>query len=600
MKTHKRGLALLLAALIAIVWAVPYAGAVSTTTLQISMLTNPAVPTVNDTVYKPEATVNGTVYTLEAGALLVGDKPYVPLKFLGDTMGVKVQWNEKTRLVEMVAGKAKIEFDLAQKQVLINGVSRSSDTIAYMSGDKLLVRLDWFADYTGAKQYYDAAARKIDIVYVKRPDEISDSSEVSQPVAKFTFAKSTYKVGEPIEYVDLSYDPDAEGLPKYEWSGKQDAFFTSGTYSITLKVTDGSGHVSKPYTRTIKISPDVYIPNELEYKMHFLPVGSFIKTDWSMIWAKFWDLPILPTKVVEDRSRTLIVSDSPETIMQKGILYQERVNGKARLYADHVNGTEDKVQFVIMARNTSNKPVTIKTTNKGEVYPSIYANLIGHEASVDFMLHDPQNIAPLVVPPGQGYVYVQMPDFYPGQGVNVFYDVETDGEIEFSFVAMDNSISTPTSASLGFYKPLDFNGHVRGTFPVADKTWNVDMSSFTRPQRLTIGDGKDDPFVAGYDQQRRMEVKNDGNYGMLYHIHADKPRKMAVLLMAKGGVFKGPFKINNNFVMAPGSGVLPAFEKVQVLARTTGKEDSFDIEFTPPAGSAFPIDIIFWPLDELE
>lgn len=589
MKSYRKGMALVLAVLLAIVWAVPNATAISTTTLQISM-----------TVDKPEATVNGSVYGLEAAALLVGDQPYVPLKFLGDSMGIKVEWNGQTKRVEMTAGKAKIEFDMANKQVYINGVSRSTDNVAMLSNEKLMVRLDWLTGYTGAKMYYDAATKKIDIVYVKRPDEISDSSESSTPVAKFTFAKPTYKVGEPINYVDLSYDPDAEGLAKYEWTGRQDAFFTAGTYTITLKVTDGAGHVSKPYSRTLTVTPSTYITDDLTYKMHFLPVGSFIKADWSMIWGHFWDLPLLPTKVEEDRSRTLIVSDSPETITEKGILYQQRINGKARLYADHVNGTENKLQFVIMARNTSNKPVTIKTTNKGEVYPSIYANLIGHEASVDFMLHDPQNVPPLVVPPGQGYVYVQMPDFFPGQGVNVFYDVETDGEVEFSFVAMDNSISTPTSASLGFYKPLDFNGHVRGTFPVADKTWNVDMSSFTTTKMLTIGDGKVDPFVAGFDTQRNMEVKNDGNYGMVYHIHADKPRKFVLLLMAKGGVFKGPFKINGEFVMVPQSGVLPAFEKIQVLARTTGKEDSFDIEFTPPAGSAFPIDLIFVPLDDLE
>jgi hypothetical protein len=37
-----------------------------------------------------------------------------------------------------------------------------------------------------------------------------------------------------------------------------------------------------------------------------------------------------------------------------------------------------------------------------------------------------------------------------------------------------------------------------------------------------------------------------------------------------------------------------------VLARTTGDEASLDIEFTPPAGSAFPIDIVFYPLEELK
>jgi hypothetical protein len=107
----------------------------------------------------------------------------------------------------------------------------------------------------------------------------------------------------------------------------------------------------------------------------------------------------------------------------------------------------------------------------------------------------------------------------------------------------------------------------------------------------------DDPFVKGYDTERQMNVSNEGNYGMIYHIHADKPRKMALMLLAKGGPFKGPFLINGQFIMAPASGIINAFQSIQVLARTSGTEDSLDIEFTPPAGSAFPIDLIFYPLD---
>jgi hypothetical protein len=211
------------------------------------------------------------------------------------------------------------------------------------------------------------------------------------------------------------------------------------------------------------------------------------------------------------------------------------------------------------------------------------------------MLHDPANVAPLVVQPGQTVVYVQMPNFYPGQGVNVFYDIETDGALQISFLSSDPEM--PSTSFLDFTKHLPFDGHVRGTFPMADKTWNVDLTNFTKPTRLTIGDGVDDPFVKGYDTNRQMDVLNEGNYGMIYHIHADKPRKMALMLLAKGGPFKGPFKINGQFMMAPASGVINAFNSMQVLARTTGTEDSFDIEFTPPAGSAFPIDLIFYPLD---
>ena len=348
--------------------------------------------------------------------------------------------------------------------------------------------------------------------------------------------------------------------------------------------------MSKLFKSYVTVVNEPYLV-EVEYPIYMKPVGGFIKTNWSTIWSHFNELPLLPREVKEVQGRTLLVSDSPEEFTTSGILYQDNINGKARLYADHINGTQKKMTMAIFATNNTDKPITIKTTNKGEVYPSVYANLIGSEASVDFLLNNVYTDE-MTVLPHASYVYAKLPEFYPGQGVNLFYDVETDGELQMSFIATDQKLTTTTVKELPL---LSFNGHVRGTFPVSEIQWKVDASSFTKPSVLTIGDNKTDPFVKGYDVMRKLDVVNGGNYGVVYKIHADKPRKMAVMIMARGGVFKGPFKINGEIIPVPYSGVITAFDGLEVLARTTGTEDALDIEFTPPAGSAFPIDLIFYP-----
>ncbi|CAG7648730.1 hypothetical protein PAESOLCIP111_05677 [Paenibacillus solanacearum] len=541
---------------------------------------------------KPDAFLNGQQVTLDAPATILKDKTFVPAKFLGDAFGMKVEWNEKTRMIEMITPTNNILLDSDNKSVWINGYWQKFDDVAAIVNGRLMIKLTWLADYMGAKYTYNNELRRVDVIYTKPPQGIyNPKSGNSKPVAKFTFAKPTYKLGEPVKFVDLSYDPDAEGTIKYEWTGRQEAYFVPGTYPITLTVQDIHGNKSESYTRNLVISNDTYL-SAIEYPIFMKPVGSFITTDWSTIWGNFWELPQLPKTATEDRSRKLLVSDSPEEFTEKGILYQDDVEGKGRLYADHINGTTEKVTLAILAKNTTNQPVTIKTTNKGEVWPSVYANLIGSEATVDFLLGDPLEET-LTVPPNQTFIYKQFPDFYPGQGVNLFYDVETSGKIQFSFVATGEVSQSSLTLPL-----LPFTGHVRGSFPVSQVNWQIDASSFTTPSRLIIGDGKTDPFQPGYDPMRKMEVKNDGNYGVIYKIHADKPRKMAVMIMAKGGVFKGPFKINGDIRLVPESGVITAFDGMQILAKTTGKEDALDIEFSPPAGSAFPIELIFYPLDD--
>lgn len=545
-------------------------------------------------VDKAEAFINGKQIMLESPATIIKDKMFVPAKALADAMGLKVEWNAVTRQIEMTTPGFNIVLDSDRKAVWINGVLNPFDSVAAISKEgKLLIKLTWLADYMGARYTYNDELRRVEIIHTKTPTGIYiPNTGNSNPVAKFNFAKQTYKIGEPVKYVDLSYDPDSEGLVKYEWQGNESVFFAAGTYPITLTVWDAHGNKSETYLRNLTIEDKVYL-SEIEYPIYMKPVGSFIKTDWSTLWGNFWNLPQLPKQVTNDSSRKLLVSDSPEEFTEKGILYQDKVNGKGRLYADHINGTKEKVTLAILAKNTTNKPVTIKTTNKGEVWPSVYANLIGNEASVDFLMNDPRSDS-MEIPANQTFIYSQMPEFYPGQGVNLFYDVETNGEIEFSFVAT-SQVSQTTLSQLPL---LPFTGHVRGTFPVSEVKWNIDASSFTKPNRLIIGDGTTDPFQPGFDPMRKQNVLNEGNYGVVYKIHSDKPRKMAIMLLAYGGIFKGPIKINGEISLIPQSGVITAFDGMQILARTTGEEAALDIEFTPPAGSAFPIDLIFFPLDD--
>lgn len=573
----------MLAAIMALTSCFP-ALAVSSTTMYILLYLD-----------RPEAFVNDELVTLDSPATIINGKTFVPAKFLGDAMGLTVEWDSETNMIHMETPKVHIRLDPTNKSVFINDYWVAFDEVAAIVNGRLLIKLTWLADYMGAKYQYNEELRRVEIVYVKGAEGLSVGGDAdnSRPVAKFALDKQVYRIGEPVKYIDLSYDPDAEGIASYRWEGKQEVFFSPGRHRVSLRVTDGSGHESNEYVRYVEVLKETFL-TELEYALHFKPVNSYIKANWQMLYTHFMNLPELPKKVTTDTSRKLLVSDSPETFTQKGILYQDTINGKGRLYADHVNGTSERVQFVILATNNTDKENTVRMTRRGEVYPSIYANLIGHEATVDFLLGDPEN-QKLVVPPRSSRVFVQMPHFLPDQGINLFYDVETDGEIMFSFLAMD-LISTPVG-TYG-YKPLPFDGHVRGTFPVSEMRWDIDATTYDKPSRLVIGDGFSDPFLDGYDVFREEKVKNDGNYGVIYKIHADKPRKGVLLLLARGGVFKGPFKINGEFVMAPPSGVITAFDGLQILARTTGNEPSLDIEFSPPAGSAFPIDLIFYPLEE--
>src|SRR4051794_8225690 len=62
-------------------------------------------------VDKTDAFLNGNQVKLESPATIIKDKMFVPAKFLGDAMGLKVVWNEKTRQIEMTTPGFYIVLD---------------------------------------------------------------------------------------------------------------------------------------------------------------------------------------------------------------------------------------------------------------------------------------------------------------------------------------------------------------------------------------------------------------------------------------------------------------------------------------------------------
>jgi len=539
-------------------------------------------------VDRQEAFVNGAAYILDSPATVVNGKMYVPVKFLGDTFGFPVAYDAATNTITMKAGETDVFIDLTAKTTLIGGMPGAFDPTFKIINGKLMAQLTWMMDQIGAEYEYDSKLNRVEVTYNPFAGELP-TAQASKPIAKFTFGKPSYKMGEKIKYIDLSYDAEGDGIAFVTWKNKQDAFFAPGEHEVSLQVTDSNGNVSEWFTRKITIENEtLYQP--LDFHMRHAPVQSIVKLDRS----QFANLPKLPMSVTEDTSRTLLVSDSPENITEYGVLYRDTVNGKARLYANHLNMMEQDVQFAIIATNNGTEPVTIETTRQGEVYPSVFVNLIGYQASVDFLVGDASR-PKLTVKPGSSAAYVYLPKLAAGQGINLLYDVETSGEVTFSFAAMIPN--DPVNAVFD-YEELAYDKHVRGTFPVSDLHWNADAASLaTGPVRFTLGDNEDDDFVEGYDVFRQGTFENYGNYGLMYKIRIENPGKATVLLRPRAGAFKGAFKLNGEMVLAPVSGIITQNDGVFVLGRTTGDEPYLDIEYTPPAGSFFPIDIVLYPID---
>jgi len=544
-------------------------------------------------VNKTEAFVNGKSTILASPANVINGKMYVPVKFLGDTFGFPVAYRPETNTIALTAGRTGVTIDLTTRKTIVDGRPGTLEpTFAISKDGRLMAQLTWIMDRIGAKYAYDGVRNLVEVTYAPWSAELP-SSVSSKPVAKFTFGKNSYKMGEKVQYIDLSYDAEGDGIQWAAWKGNQEAFYTPGKHAVSLQVTDSRGNVSDVFTKTITIE-NATLHSPVDFQMLYAKKQSFVKLSASDV-KRFTDAPNLRATVQQDQTRKLLVSDSPETIVEYGALYRDNVNGKARLYANHINAMESDVQLAIVATNRGSEPATVETTRQGEVYPSAFINLIGYQASVDFLVGD-ANKPTLTVQPGESVAYAVLPKLKRGQGVNLVYDIETSADLTFTFAAMAPGDSLASAWSL---PALPFSGHIRGTFPTSGLRMEVDASAVTKatgPKKITIGDNVNDKFIFGYDAFRGEADDNYGNYGVLYQIRVKHPGKAAIALAARGGIFKGALKIDGEMILAPASGVITPFDGVYMLHRTAGDEPYIDIELTPPAGSYLPIDLVFYPL----
>lgn len=546
-----------------------------------------------------EVYVNGQQSLLEEPATLIQDQFYVPARWLADTLKLKLAWDQDTQSVRLVAPKAFLEFHASSNTIKVNGAAIPFDSVATLRNDRLLVKLSWLAQYTDLKVDYFPQSKSIEIRYVGTPGATykesllvkDDAQPNSRPVALFAFGKNAYRIGEKIEIVDLSYDPDAEGLPVYEWEGKEDAFYKPGVYPVTLKVKDGNGNVSEPFTKSITVLDEPYLTRE-QYPYHYKPAGSVFRADTEWLKRTFGEELKVPVVVKQPEDRRLIVGRSVEPVKSNGFLYREAFKGNARLFPQYINGSDRTAQFAIALQNSGDHEVTVTTTRKSEQAPSIYNNVRADKLAEDFLGSDPAADV-LTIAPGQTVFYKVSPDVAPGQSFQGMYDIVTDGELHVSY-----SMIAPRELTynLGSYRNVEQKMTGSGTYPVSNIEWSIIAKSLKEPMKAGFGDPAVEPAVKGLDTVEKQEAAPSGNAGIHYTVRLTAARHMAVALHPRDGFYQGAVRVNGRFIDLPKGGITS--QDAVLLHRTTTKEEALVIELLPAGNTQLPVDLLLYPLTD--
>jgi hypothetical protein len=546
-----------------------------------------------------DAYLNAQQLTLKTPPLLMNGNAYLALDDLPQLLGLKRSEQLEAKRVLLESEFHALELDFSWNAYFYNGEPSPFRQFVSMQNEMPYLQMKRLSRMFNFQLEYDAVSQKITIIYMPGGSFASERYK-SQPIAKFRTGKSSYRMGEPIDFVNLSYSPTGQTIVDTIWQGRKNVYYEPGEYTVTLRVVDKNKQQSNPFSRKITvINETMYTP--LQHFAHLARPGATFKLTPTAVANTIRNAQYAQSQRVEVRGRTLLVSDSPEDIREPGVLYEDRVAGKVRLFANHVNATTKSLRFAILLTNESNVDVQFTLSNMGESVPSGIANLNGKRALLDFMLRDHMPQA-MLVPAGKTIAMAKLPLLAVGEGVNVIYDcdVADEAKLRYSFVAVpeETDFNQLTAEELNRLPVLAYRGHVRGTFAESARDIQMTIATEQMPLRLTIGDNLTDGFVRGYDPTRQLDVLNNGNFGVMYRISVAHSQRHALTIRARGGMFKGHLLIDGNIVFVPNSGILTPQDGLLLLHRTEREAGNYVIECSPPAGSAFPIDLVFLPLND--
>ena len=98
----------------------------------------------------------------------------VPVRFISEALGAEVEWNGSTKTVTISQGSKKIEIVIGKKDYTINGKKSSMDTEALLKGDRTFVPVRFVSEGLGAKVDWDPDVRTVYIDTRKKDDTPTD------------------------------------------------------------------------------------------------------------------------------------------------------------------------------------------------------------------------------------------------------------------------------------------------------------------------------------------------------------------------------------------------------------------------------------------
>jgi hypothetical protein len=581
---------------------------------------------------------DGKEVSLEVPFVVEEGITFAPLRFIQEEFGIAFEYSSSKNIltikkpikeqpneeeIEVIDGIPPVAYFEFMKEVYIEGelvravdLSKSEESYIaerrwMLSGDERRISSQVDAlfskpqagEYTLSLQVKDARG----IWSEWFTQEISILPNNPPVIQDIITNKKSYAIGESIK-IDYTFENEEwESIVAERWSykpthnsqnniisAKPHAIYAEGEFIVTLEIRDEYGHWSEKKEFIIQIT-DKVVETEFEYIFKQGKIGSIINNLKGLNFREYKEAEAF---VIGEISGTYIMSNSPESVKQKGLLYEEVASGIGRFMLHHINEfseLENKMnpKRLILKATNETEDIAILTMNKKTIRgPSADVIFIGHQ-----MLYEYLNIGTtetIVLLPGETTLIYDR-RWTTGQAISGMFDFNIVGQIKFTVGALDAREEIENLYLMGL--PIK-DTHPRGTYNVLEKVYSVELGNEKESKALVLGRHETNEWLQGIDTLTGEIVYNRGNYGMFYRIIITAKEDTAVILNPRGDIFKGAIQwVGEIAHIVPGSGLFTSNNKAAYIGMVK-KGETKELLYMLPNASSAPVLLGFIPESE--
>ncbi len=232
---------------------------------------------INVTIDSKSALVDGIQNELDAPATIINGRTMVPIRFVAESLGISVEWDKQTKSV--IVNNGEILLPIGANQATVNGAAVSLDSSPVLVNNRTLVPIRFVAETLGAKVDWDSKSKTATIRYSEQlnlardiyKESVSGENQVLSSINAqygWDYAKKLATIGSAKDdrgfhmagtekgkeamdlafdtFKSLGYEPEYDQFPVYGWNYIDASLSLKDFPEMKLDVVAQPGTVASP------------------------------------------------------------------------------------------------------------------------------------------------------------------------------------------------------------------------------------------------------------------------------------------------------------------------------------------------------------------